>query len=133
MLRRVALVRTDFSEKRAPSIIMMTKIGKVETTLAVISNQSTLRRNTYFLVTANVVPSSPILDTLMTEAILSSNTSVLTRTTRQYISEEYLLLSLNFLQEDMRVNESLSSANSSYHKFQRVSRDNFTSLSQQMT
>jgi hypothetical protein len=54
MLGRVALIRTDVSEK---------------------------------LVTANVVPSSPILVTLMTEAIRSSATSVLTRATLRNISE----------------------------------------------
>jgi hypothetical protein len=56
-----------------------TRIGELGTMLAVTSN-STLQRNTYFvtmlvflrsvllLVTANVVPSSPILVTLMMEA-----------------------------------------------------------------
>jgi hypothetical protein len=43
------------------------------------------------LVTANVVPSSPILVTLMMEALSSSVTSVLTRATRGYISEDSLL------------------------------------------
>jgi hypothetical protein len=35
------------------------------------------------LVTANVVPSSPILVTLMIEALLSSETSALTKATRR--------------------------------------------------
>jgi hypothetical protein len=35
------------------------------------------------LVTANVVPSSPILVTLMKEALISSETSVLTRATQK--------------------------------------------------
>jgi hypothetical protein len=52
----VALVRTDISEE--------------------------LRSVRRLLVTASVVPSSPILVTLMNEALSSSKTSVLTRTTR---------------------------------------------------
>jgi hypothetical protein len=60
MLRRVALVRTC----------------------------ALLRNVCRLLVTANVVPSSPILVTVMTEALSSSETSVLTRATRRNISED---------------------------------------------
>jgi hypothetical protein len=57
MLRRVALVRTDVSEERSASIIMVTRIGELGTTLAVTSNHRTLRRNTknYFASVANYV------------------------------------------------------------------------------
>jgi hypothetical protein len=68
MLRRVALIRSDFSEERIASIIAMTGIGELGTTLAVTSNRSTLGRN---IVTTNVA-SSPILVTLMMEELLSS-------------------------------------------------------------
>jgi hypothetical protein len=77
MLRRVVLVRTDVSEELSASIIRVTRFGELGTTLAVTSNRRTLRRNTRcnvrrLLVTANVVPSSPILVTLMMEALSSS-------------------------------------------------------------
>jgi hypothetical protein len=43
------------------------------------------------LVTANVVPSTMILFTLMMEALQSSETSVLTTTTQRYIPEDDIL------------------------------------------
>jgi hypothetical protein len=43
MLRRVALVRTDVTEKLSASNI---RIGEIGTILAVTSNRRTLRRNT---------------------------------------------------------------------------------------
>jgi hypothetical protein len=71
MLCRVALVRTDVSEE----ILVF------------------LRSVRQLLVTANVVPSSTILLTLMMDAQRSSETSAVGRATRRHIPEDVILLS----------------------------------------
>jgi hypothetical protein len=76
MLSLVAIVRTDVSEE--PSA----------------AKKYFLRSVRRLLVAACVVPSSPILVTLMKEALGSSETSVLTRSTRRNIPEDTILRSL---------------------------------------
>jgi hypothetical protein len=56
MLRRVTFLRTDVSEELSASFIRVTRIGELETTLAVTSNRRSVR---LLLVTASAVPSSP--------------------------------------------------------------------------
>jgi hypothetical protein len=71
MLRGVALVRTDVSEEPSFSFIRVIRIDELGTTLPLTSSVRQL------LVTASFVPSSPILVTLMKEALCSSKSRFL--------------------------------------------------------
>jgi hypothetical protein len=77
MLRRVNLVRTDVKEERSASIIRVTRND-------ISSQRASVASYGY-------VPSSPILVTLMMEALSFSETAILTRAKRRKIPEDAIL------------------------------------------
>jgi hypothetical protein len=77
MLRRVALARTEVSEEPIVSIFGVTKIDELGTKLLQLLSKALV----YLL----------IFITLMMEAIFSSKTSVVTRTTLHNITEDDIL------------------------------------------
>jgi hypothetical protein len=82
MLRRVALVRTDVSEELSASFIRVTRIGELETTLAITSNRLTLRRNTTVLTKATLrnIPQEGILHSHRRENLKSYASCLLFKT-----------------------------------------------------
>jgi hypothetical protein len=75
-------------EQRNSSVIRVTQISELGTTSVVTSKCNF----PLMLVTANVVPSSPILVTLMREVVCFSEKSVIKRTTRHHMSENEIFI-----------------------------------------
>jgi hypothetical protein len=80
---------TDISEELSASTIRVTRIGELEM-LAKLATDARCEEILSQLLITNF-PSSPILVTLMMEALSSYETSVLTRATRPNISEVAIL------------------------------------------
>jgi hypothetical protein len=88
MLHRASLVRIDVSGESIATIIR-------------VASEMFLRSVLGLPVSANVGPSSPILVTMIMEAIFSSKILVLTRATRRKVTEDGILQ--NTSSNEMRV------------------------------
>jgi hypothetical protein len=73
MLRRVALVRTDFWEELSASIIRVTRIGELGTTLAETSNRRTLLTRA---TRRNILEAAILYLTVVRIVIVGSNVTV---------------------------------------------------------
>jgi hypothetical protein len=82
LLRRVALLKTKVSEELSAFFIRVTTIDELGLVTVFLSSVCRL------LVTAKLVPSSPILVTLIMEALSPSETSVITIATLRNIPED---------------------------------------------
>jgi hypothetical protein len=103
ILHRVALERADVSEKRFHYQGNMNRWTRNNVSVIAIGErrEEIICENGYSIywsirlpVIANVVPASLILVTFMMEALCSSETSVLTRTTRRKIPEDGIPITL---------------------------------------
>jgi hypothetical protein len=84
---------TEFSLVRVEVLMAVTTMNVVLWDVTPCDSSQLLR----LLVTANAVPSSLILDTLMIVALRSSCSSLLTRATRRHIPEDEVFQLLNYM------------------------------------
>jgi hypothetical protein len=94
MLRRVALVRTDFSEELSASFIREKRIGELATTLAVTSNRRTLRRNIYIYIYISRFRNVSILNAVFSLMVIMMMSKLKSRCFQQNLSNFMINLPL---------------------------------------